>query len=108
MTSKTTGSNGRRRKQVLQEVQQMIHTVLGRYPINVYLFGSWARGAPSRHSDIDVGIDPITPLPPGALANLRECFEESSIPYRVEVVDLSAANMRFREAVIHQGISWNA
>jgi predicted nucleotidyltransferase len=94
-------------KQVLQEVRQTTRAVLGPYPVKVYLFGSWARGNPSRHSDIDVAVDPIEPLPPGTLATLRERLEESHIPYRVEVVDLSATDRVFREAVIRQGVAWN-
>ena len=107
MTKKATDPLLKRREQTLQEVRQMTRTVLGRYPVKVYLFGSWAKGTPSRHSDIDVGIEPMTPLPPGVLATLRERFEESHVPYRVEVVDLSAADPTFREAVVRQGIPWN-
>ena len=106
----TTGmadSVAEQRTQVLQEVRQTTRAVLGCYPVKVYLFGSWAKGNPSRHSDIDVAIDPVSPLPPGTLAMLRERFEESRIPYRVEVVDLSAADPTFREVVIRQGIPWN-
>ena len=95
------------RKQVLQEVRQTTRAVLRPYPVKVYLFGSWAQGKPSRHSDIDVAIDPVRPLPRGTLAILRERFEESRIPYRVEVVDLSAVDEPFRQAVIRQAIPWN-
>lgn len=85
----------------------MTRTVLGRQPVKVYLFGSWARGKPSRHSDIDIGVVPMAPLPPGTLARLRERFEESHIPYRVDVVDLGATDRAFRDAVIRQGMAWN-
>ncbi|MBI4004287.1 MAG: nucleotidyltransferase domain-containing protein [Candidatus Omnitrophica bacterium] len=107
MARKTTDSALKRREQTLQEVRRMTRTVLGRYPVKVYLFGSWAKGTPSRYSDIDVGIEPTAPLPPGVLATLRERFEESHVPYRVEVVDLSTADPTFREAVVRQGIPWN-
>ncbi|MDP3723439.1 MAG: nucleotidyltransferase domain-containing protein [Candidatus Omnitrophota bacterium] len=96
-----------KRTQVLQEVRQTTHEVLSQYPVKVYLFGSWAKGSPSPHSDIDVAIDPVRPLPPGVLAMLRERFEESHIPYRVEVVDLSTVDETFRQVVIHQAIPWN-
>ena len=107
MARKTTDSALKRCEETLQEVRRMTRTVLGRYPVKVYLFGSWAKGTPSRHSDIDVGIQPLTPLPPGVLATLRERLEESRVPYRVEVVDLSAADPMFREAVVRHGIPWN-
>ena len=94
-------------REVLREVRQMTRAVLSQYPVKVYLFGSWAKGRPSHHSDIDVAIDPVKPLPPGVLAMLRERFEESRIPYRVEVVDLDATDRSFRDAVVRQGIPWN-
>lgn len=107
MTTQKTDPMPKRREQTLQEVRRMTRTVLGRYPVKVYLFGSWAKGTPSRHSDIDIGVDPLSPLPPGVLAVLRERFEESHIPYRVEVVDLGATDRSFRDAVIRQGMAWN-
>ena len=100
-------SVAQQRERVLQAVRQVAWAVLGRAPVRVYLFGSWATGNPSSHSDIDVAVDPVRPLPPGTLATLRERFEESRIPYRVDVVDLSTVDETFRRAVIHQAISWN-
>ena len=100
-------SIGEKRAQVLQTVRQTTRAVLGAYPVKVYLFGSWAKGTPSRYSDIDVAVDPAGPLPPGTLAVLRERFEESRIPYRVDVVDLSTVDETFRRTVIHQAIPWN-
>lgn len=95
------------RKQVLQQVRQTTRAVLSGCPVRVYLFGSWAKGSPSRHSDIDVAVDPVRPLPRGTLAILRERLEESRIPYRVEVVDLSTVDESFRQTVIRQAIPWN-
>ncbi len=44
--------------------------------VNVYLFGSWARGEATRVSDIDLAIESETPLPPGTLARLRERWKK--------------------------------
>lgn len=73
----------------------------------MYLFGSWARGQATAHSDIDIAVEPHRPLPAGVLADLRDLFEESHIPYRVEVVDLSKVDPCFRERVLKEGIRWN-
>lgn len=96
------------RKRILTNVRRVTRQVLGPYKVNVYLFGSWAKGAQRRTSDIDIAVDPHRPLPPGTLAILRERFEESRIPYRVEVVDLSEVDRIFRRTVIQQGIRWTA
>jgi predicted nucleotidyltransferase len=99
--------SGKRSRGVLEHVRRITRATVGRYPAKVYLFGSWAQGIPTRHSDIDVGIEPLAPLPPGTLAILRERLEESHIPYRVEVVDLGTTDRAFREAVIRRSIPWS-
>jgi predicted nucleotidyltransferase len=95
------------REHVLEEVRRTVREALAWEKADLYLFGSWAKGTPRRSSDIDVAIDPRAPLPPGLLSVLRERLEESRIPYRIEVVDLSDADERFRAAVIRQGIRWS-
>ena len=73
-----------------------------------YLFGSWATGRRHSASDIDVAIEATEPLAPGLLAGLREALEESTIPYRVDVVDLADADPTFRERVRREGVVWTA
>jgi len=43
-----------------------------------------------------------------ALARLREALEESTVPYRVDVIDLSDVDTEFRERVRREGILWIA
>jgi len=40
------------------------------------------------------------------LAELRADFDQSDIPYRVDVVDLSSASTRVRENAVAEGIVW--
>jgi len=80
---------------------------LGAQPARIYLFGSRARGNPARASDIDIAILPDAPLEPGTLARIRDALEESTIPYEVEVIDLSAVDEAFRRKVLAEGIAWN-
>jgi hypothetical protein len=40
------------------------------------------------------------------LADLRETLEESTIPYEVDVVDLSEASPQFRQRVKREGVVW--
>ncbi len=92
---------------ILRDVQQLAHETLGPYAVECYLFGSWAVGRPRQTSDIDLAIDARVPLPPGLLATLRERFEESHIPYRVDVVDLMTASASLRDHVLSHGVRWN-
>jgi len=72
----------------------------------VFLFGSRAKGTAGRFSDFDIGILPIDTIPHTVFADLRERIEESSIPYQVDVVDLSQTDDAFKEKVMSEGILW--
>ena len=91
---------------VLGRVRALVSQTLGERRVNVYLFGSWASGTQRPSSDIDVAVEPLDPLPPGVLARVREALEESSVPYRVEVVDLTETDAGFRHRVKNEGILW--
>jgi hypothetical protein len=47
-------------------------------------------------------------LPRALLASLREALEESTIPNRVDVVDLAETDAAFRDRVHREGILWIA
>ncbi|WP_051341540.1 nucleotidyltransferase family protein [Azospirillum halopraeferens] len=94
------------RRRALDTVRRLVFDRLAGYPARVYLFGSCARGAPRPYSDIDVAIEPLHPLPPALLATLAEDLEDSTVPYFVDVVDLSTASPGIRRAVTEEGIEW--
>jgi predicted nucleotidyltransferase len=96
------------REVCLNRVRKMVLGALADVDAEVWLFGSQARGDVWKLSDIDVAIDPVAALPPGVLARLREALEESTIPVRVDVVDLSETDAEFKERVFAEGIRWNA
>ena len=84
-------------------MQQRLEGFRGR----VFLFGSWARGDERRTSDIDLGIWCEDASTGHLIAQLQSDLEESTIPYRVEVVDLRAVSEAFRARVRAEGIEWN-
>jgi predicted nucleotidyltransferase len=65
----------------------------------VWVFGSRATGRARRYSDLDLAIDAGRRLTSDEAATLREAFEESDLPYRVDVVDWHAIGDRFRRLV---------
>ena len=83
---------------VLEEVRD--------FRVQVYLFGSCARGNIHRSSDIDLAVLPLDPLPEEVLSEIREALEESSVPYVVDLVDLSQTDASFRATVLREGVSW--
>lgn len=94
--------------EALEAVKRIIMKHLRNTGARVYLFGSWMRGEQQHSSDIDVGVWYEYPLPSGTLSYLREALEESTIPYTVDLVDLTRTNSDFRERVLKEGKLWNA
>jgi len=91
----------------LVQVRQIILQHLKDYSVQLYLFGSHARGTARSTSDIDVGILPKAPLPIGILAELREALFESIIPVSVDLVDLSYTDEDFKQQILKEAIVWN-
>jgi hypothetical protein len=82
--------------------------LLAPHDVEVYLFGSRARGDARLASDIDLAIEPRGDLPASVLAKLADELEESTIPVRVELIDLRTAGERLRDSVRRDGIRWIA
>lgn len=91
----------------LDEARAIVRRELGALPVRVYLFGSRASGTARPTSDLDIAVLPTAPLPVDALARLRDAFEESTIPYEVDIVDLSRVDPSFRERVEREGQRWD-
>lgn len=67
-----------------------------------FVFGSLLRK--EKFYDIDIGI--LGNVDRGKLARLREDFEESTFPYKVDVVDFTRVNEEFRKKVFEKEIVW--
>jgi len=96
------------RQRALDEVRRIVLNRLADRRARVYLFGSCARGDVTRLSDIDVAIEPLEPLPGVLLAEIRDDLEESTVPYFVDVVDLSTVKPEFRARVERDGLLWKS
>lgn len=92
----------------LDRIKDMVLDGLSGYAVTVYLFGSRARGPVRRASDVDIAVEAQEPLPPRVLARLRDRLEESTVPYRVDILDLASAGDALRERVKREGVVWNA
>lgn len=71
----------------------------------VWVFGSRVTGTARPFSDLDLGIEEES-LSLAKRAELVEAFEESDLPFRVDVVDLSKADRLFAERVRRTGVLW--
>ena len=84
----------------------LVKTILNQlllHKAKVWLFGSRATGSTKPHSDLDLAIDqdgqPLTLL---QLAQLNEAFDNSALPYKVDVVDMNDISTGFLTIIQEQ------
>ncbi len=70
----------------------------------VWVFGSRARGTDKRAADLDLAIDAGRRLTPDEMLTLELAFEESVLPYRVDVVDRQNIEGIFRENLLQDAV----
>lgn len=76
----------------------VLHTHLPR-DVRAWVFGSRATGRARRYSDLDLAIDAGRRLTIDETAMLREAFDESDLPYRVDIVDWHTIGEDFRRLI---------
>ncbi len=73
----------------LREIKEILAKHLSS-DVSVLVFGSRSCGTGRQFSDLDLLISASAPLPLGKLADLREAFSESDLPFRTDIVDRSS------------------
>lgn len=94
-------------KKTLTEVKKIVFQYLDPHKDRVFIFGSWALGNARKFSDIDIGIKSTRRLTGEILANIKEAFEESDIPYTVDVVDFHYVSSEFNNLAFKKIIKLN-
>lgn len=67
--------------------------------VEVYVFGSRATLTAKPHSDLDLVIIGKEEIPLISLHLLEEAFDESDLPFRVDVLDWQALEDDFRQRI---------
>lgn len=65
----------------------------------VWAFGSRARRCAKPYSDLDLMLVEEKPLSFSAMAELKEAFSESRLPYKVDVLEWASTEPGFRRIV---------
>jgi len=71
----------------------------------VWVFGSRATGKAHRGSDLDLAIDAGQKLPPDIESALHFAFEDSDLPWTVDIVDMHSIQGIFRQNVERDRLS---
>ncbi len=88
--------------------QDQLTTIIHRHApgCNIILFGSFARGDQERSSDIDIAIDCGQAISYQKIIAMQLDIDETTIPFKVDIVDVHNASEAIKESIYKQGIVW--
>lgn len=89
--------------QTVEAVKKILFQFLDPQKDKAFIFGSWAVGNARALSDIDIGIQSSRSIPDNIFYDLEEAFEESDLPYIVEVIYFNTVSEKFK-AIARQKI----
>ena len=64
-----------------------------------YVFGSRSKGDYKEYSDIDIAIDSGKKIEDNVMSAIMTDFENSTLPYKVDVVDLNSVSEDFKNLI---------
>jgi predicted nucleotidyltransferase len=65
----------------------------------VWAFGSRAKWTAKKYSDLDLAVIADEPLSIELMAEMNEAFQESALPFKVDVADWAEINPSFRKVI---------
>lgn len=80
-----------------QEISDILKGYAPRY--EVWAFGSRVNGTARQFSDLDLAIITKHPMPLKDFAIIKEAFEQSNLPYKVDLIDWAATSVPFQNII---------
>ncbi len=90
----------------LAELKNLILEALKNERVKVFVFGSRARGDNYQASDVDIGYIPYDNFDTKKITFLKEKFENSNIPYKVEMVNFNEVSEDFKNEALKDIEVW--
>jgi len=90
----------------IEQIKRIVLKEVENQPIRVIFFGSRAVGEYTVGSDVDIALDGKEAIDHTLIIRLKEKLEESTIPYKVDIIDLSLVTDTFRKQVLKTGTVW--
>lgn len=93
---------------VNEKYQKDLVSIIHKYlpGATIYLFGSRARGDHSSTSDIDLAVSGSAAIEYSVLMKILMDIDETTIPMRVDLVDLLTAPKALRDNILKEGVKW--
>lgn len=75
--------------------------------IKVYVFGSRTKCATKQYADLDLALESDEIIDPTIIDKLHIEFEDSLLPFKVDIIDLKNIDEDFYHAIVNDLILWN-
>ncbi len=85
---------------------KIIKDILNRYSFAFYAFGSRVKGDHKNLSDLDLYF--TENIPSSLLSAIKEDFEESDLPFKVDIIDYNSMDEEFRKRIRPDSIIFHA
>ena len=83
----------------LEQVKNIINTILKDQNLKIYVFGSRATGKAKKYSDLDVALMSDTKIDGNKMSEIIIKLEDTTIPYKVDVIDLREISETFKKCI---------
>ena len=83
-------------KRYIDFIKNTISSMIHNYKL--YIFGSRAKNRAKKYSDIDLAID-SQELTPQIKTKLEFTFENSTLPYEVDIINLNDIDNKFKNLI---------
>lgn len=83
-------------KKYINFIKNTISSMIHNYKL--YIFGSRAKNRAKKYSDIDLAID-SQELTPQIKTKLEFTFENSTLPYEVDIINLNDIDNKFKDLI---------
>ncbi len=86
---------------VSPEELELVHSILAQYVpgVEVWAFGSRIKNTAKKYSDLDLALVGLNKIPNTLFQNLKEAFEESDLPFRVDLIDWNSVSQEFQRVI---------
>lgn len=91
----------------VEEARILVLRELPQDKFAVFVFGSRAGINAAESSDLDIGILGNAPLTLELYCRIKSVLEDSTIPYKVDVVDFYTASQDFKNIALKNISVWN-
>lgn len=77
--------------------KKIVNDILKKYPYTFYAYGSRVKGTHRQTSDLDICF--LEPIPLAVQAHIEEDFEESDLPFQVDLTDFNLMTPSFQKHI---------